>query len=245
MIKRKLMLSTGLSTLIFLTVINLGFAKTKGIPPVEEQALDRLNKSPRHGEWVTINAGRGDRVDAWLVYPERSDNAPVVIVIHEIFGLTDWIRAVADQIAAEGYIAIAPDLLSGKGPGGGGSMSVSNDDARGLIRHLEWDYLYAAEQPDLEAAVVYYGVSPEKSRLSDIKAPVLGLYGGDDNRVNSTIPAADEEMKRLGKRYEYELFSGAGHGFLRNQNGREGANMKAAQSAWPRMVEFLNEQLGK
>jgi carboxymethylenebutenolidase len=202
MIKRKLMLSTGLSTLIFLTVINLGFAKTKGIPPVEEQALDRLNKSPRHGEWVTINAGRGDRVDAWLVYPERSDNAPVVIVIHEIFGLTDWIRAVADQIAAEGYIAIAPDLLSGKGPGGGGSMSVSNDDARGLIRHLEWDeivrrldasakyatnlsaatskfgsigfcwgggtsYLYAAEQPDLEAAVVYYGVSPEKSRLSD------------------------------------------------------------------------------
>jgi carboxymethylenebutenolidase len=52
-------------------------------------------------------------------------------------------------------------------------------------------------------------------------------------------------MKRLGKRYEYELFSGAGHGFLRNQNGREGANMKAAQSAWPRMVEFLNEQLGK
>jgi carboxymethylenebutenolidase len=280
MIKRKLMLSTGLSTLIFLTVINLGFAKTKGIPPVEEQALDRLNKSPRHGEWVTINAGRGDRVDAWLVYPERSDNAPVVIVIHEIFGLTDWIRAVADQIAAEGYIAIAPDLLSGKGPGGGGSMSVSNDDARGLIRHLEWNeivrrldasakyatnlsaatskfgsigfcwgggtsYLYAAEQPDLEAAVVYYGVSPEKSRLSDIKAPVLGLYGGDDNRVNSTIPAADEEMKRLGKRYEYELFSGAGHGFLRNQNGREGANMKAAQSAWPRMVEFLNEQLGK
>jgi carboxymethylenebutenolidase len=280
MIKRKLMLSTGLSTLIFLTVINLGFAKTKGIPPVEEQALDRLNKSPRHGEWVTINAGRGDRVDAWLVYPERSDNAPVVIVIHEIFGLTDWIRAVADQIAAEGYIAIAPDLLSGKGPGGGGSMSVSNDDARGLIRHLEWDeivrrldasakyatnlsaatskfgsigfcwgggtsYLYAAEQPDLEAAVVYYGVSPEKSRLSDIKAPVLGLYGGDDNRVNSTIPAADEEMKRLGKRYEYELFSGAGHGFLRNQNGREGANIKAAQSAWPRMVEFLNEQLGK
>ena len=278
MTKRKLMISTGLSILILLTGINMGFSKTKGIPPVEEQALDRLNKSPRHGEWVTIDAGMGDMVDAWLVYPERSDNAPVVIVIHEIFGLTDWIRAVADQMAAEGYIAIAPDLLSGKGPDGRGSRSVSNDDARGLIRNLEWSeivrrldaaaqyatnlpaakskfgsigfcwgggtsYLYAAEQPDLDAAVVYYGVSPERGRLSDIKAPVLGLYGGDDNRVNSTIPAAEEEMKRLGKRYEYELFSGAGHGFLRNQNGRSGANMKAAQSAWPKMVEFLNEEL--
>ena len=79
--------------------------------------------------------------------------------------------------------------------------------------------------------------------MSDIKAPVLGLYGGDDNRVNSTIPNAEKEMKRLGKRYEYELYDGAGHAFLRNQNGREGANLKAAQSAWPRMVRFLDEEL--
>jgi carboxymethylenebutenolidase len=72
----------------------------------------------------------------------------------------------------------------------------------------------------------------------------LGLYGADDNRVNSTIPAAEEEMRRLEKRYEYELYSGAGHAFLRNQAGKDGANLKATQRAWPRMVKFLQELLG-
>jgi carboxymethylenebutenolidase len=269
---------TGLPVLILLTGISTGFSQTSGFPPVEEQAMEVLNNSPRHGEWVTIDAGNGDMVDTWFVYPERSDNAPVVIVIHEIYGLTDWIRVVADQLAAEGFIAVAPDLLTGKGPGGRGTSSVTRDEARSLIRALVWDeivsrldavakyatglpaatgkfgtvgfcwgggtsYLYAAEQPGLDAAVVYYGVSPAKERLSDIKAPVLGLYGGDDNRVNSTIPDAEKEMRRLGKRYEYELYDGAGHAFLRNQNGREGANLKAAQNAWPRMVKFLNEEL--
>ena len=89
------------------------------LPAVEADAIIRLESSPRHGEWVTYDAGAGDKVDAWVVYPERSDDAPVVVVIHEIFGLTDWIRGVADQLASEGFIAIAPDLLSGKGPGGG------------------------------------------------------------------------------------------------------------------------------
>ena len=74
---------------------------------------------------------------------------------------------------------------------------------------------------------------------------MLGLYGGDDARVNSTIPAAEEEMNRLGKRYEYEIFEGAGHGFLRQQSGREGANMLATEKAWPRTVAFLKAELGE
>ena len=276
---RKVLFSIGILTVVFLSGMSIGFSQTVGLPPTEEQAMDRLNKSPRHGEWVTVDAGKGDMVDAWLVYPERSDNAPVVIVIHEIYGLTDWIRAVADQMAAEGFIAIAPDLLSGKGTGGKGTRSVSRDDARMLIQELSWSeivrrldataqyatalpaatkkfgvvgfcwgggisFSYATEQPDLDAAVVYYGVSPDTVKLVDIKAPILGLYGGNDNRVNSTIPAADAEMKRLGKRYEYELYNGAGHAFLRNQAGQNGANLKATQSAWPRMVKFLRETLG-
>lgn len=276
---RKVLFSIGILTVVFLSGMSIGFSQTVGLPPTEELAMDRLNKSPRHGEWVTVDAGKGDMVDAWLVYPERSDNAPVVIVIHEIYGLTDWIRAVADQMAAEGFIAIAPDLLSGKGTGGKGTRSVSRDDARMLIQELSWSeivrrldataqyatalpaatkkfgvvgfcwgggisFSYATEQPDLDAAVVYYGVSPDTVKLVDIKAPILGLYGGNDNRVNSTIPAADAEMKRLGKRYEYELYNGAGHAFLRNQAGQNGANLKATQSAWPRMVKFLRETLG-
>jgi len=256
-----------------------GFSQTVAIPPAEDQVLDRLNRSPRHGEWVVVDAGSGDAVDAWLVYPERSDNAPVVVVIHEIYGLTDWIRAVADHMAAEGFIAIAPDLLSGKGPGGKGSSSVSKDDARRMVRELSWEeitrrldataryatslpaatkkvgtvgfcwgggtsFRYATEKPDLDAAVVYYGVSPEKETLAGVRAPVLGLYGGGDQRVNATIPQAESEMNRLGNRFEYEIYSGAGHAFLRNQSGKNGVNLKAAEKAWPRMVRFLQDTLG-
>ncbi len=112
-------------------------AAAQSLPASGDEALGRLDASPRHGEWVTYDAGGGDRVTAWVVHPERSDPAPVVVVIHEIYGLTDWIRAVADQLAAEGFLAIAPDLLSGKGPGGGGTDSVDQQGAVRLIRTLD------------------------------------------------------------------------------------------------------------
>ncbi|UCF20781.1 MAG: dienelactone hydrolase family protein [Gemmatimonadota bacterium] len=250
-----------------------------GLPADADGAQARLDTSPRHGEWVKYEAGEGDSVSAWVVYPERSDRAPVVIVIHEIYGLTDWIRAVADQLAAEGFVAIAPDLLSGKGPDGGGTESVDRDGAVQLVRGLDRDevnrrldgavqyatslpaarpefasmgfcwggstsFLYATAQPDLDAAVVYYGTSPAAEPLAHVEAPVLGLYGGDDARVNATIAPAEEEMKRLEKRYEYAVYEGAGHGFLRQQQGREGANMRATEQAWPRTVAFLKAELG-
>jgi carboxymethylenebutenolidase len=97
----------------------------------------------------------------------------------------------------------------------------------------------------LSAAVVYYGSSPETPLLAKVKAPVLGLYGADDARVNQTIPAADTEMKKLGKVFQTEIYPGAGHGFLRQQEGREGANAKAAAKAWPRTVAFLREYVGR
>ena len=232
-------------------------------PPADgDTAKERLLASPRHGEWVTYDAAGGDRVDAYVAYPERRDAAPVIIVIHEIFGLSDWVRSVADQFAAEGFIAIAPDFLSGKAPGGKGSSSVDADAARGLIRDVDaaeivrrldgaakyatslpaaakqfgvvgycWgggiSFSYATQNPDLGAAVVFYGTSPPTETLASVKAPVLGLYGGSDNRVNATIPDAQAEMKRLGKRYEVEIYDGAGHGFLRNQAGQDGANKTA------------------
>src|SRR4051794_15508534 len=79
----------------------------------QDWAKERLNASPRHGEWVEYNSG--DRsLKAFVVYPERKEKAPVVLVIHEIFGLTDWVRGVCDQLAENGVIAIAPDLLTGQ-----------------------------------------------------------------------------------------------------------------------------------
>ncbi|MGD0724589.1 MAG: dienelactone hydrolase family protein [Spirochaetia bacterium] len=271
----------GVSTALFICVIlfgtaGLGFTQAAGLPPAEGGAKDRLMTSPRHGEWTHVNAGAGDSVDAWVVYPERPDRAPVVIVIHEIFGLSDWVRAVADQFAAEGFIAIAPDLLSGKAPGGKGSAAVDSDSARQLISQLQnseivrrlnavaayaaalpastgeyavvgfcWgggiSFSYATEQP---AAVVCYGTAPDAQALGRIRAPVLGLYGGSDARVDATIPAAEAEMKKLGKRYDYEIFDGAGHAFFRAQDGQAGANLRATRKGWPRMVQFLKQSFG-
>ncbi len=251
----------------------------QSLPASDDTARARLNASPRHGEWVKVESG-GDTINAWVVYPERSDRAPVVLVIHELYGLTDWIRSVADQLAAEGYIAIAPDILTGKGPGGGGTESVDRDGAVALVMALDrsavvvrlnavaryatslpaaqdkwasvgfcWggstSFAYAAAQPNLSAAVVYYGSSPSAEALARIQVPVLALYGGDDARVNKTIPAAQTEMKRLGKSYQPEIYDGAGHGFLRAQEARDGANMRASEQAWPETIGFLRKELGR
>lgn len=268
-----------LSILMATAVASPNLGESQEFPPDEEGAVAHLDASPRHGEWVDYDAGDGDKVRAWVVYPERAEKAPVVIVIHEIYALTDWIRGVADQLAAEGFIAIAPDLISGKGPDGGGSESVDRQGAVALIRALDpqevtrrlkaaatyatglpsateavgvvgycWggstSFRMATEWPELGGAVVYYGGSPAVETLSAVETPVLGLYGGDDARVNATIPDAQAEMERLGKFYEVNIYPGAGHGFLRQQAGREGANMEATRAAWPRTIAFFKEQLG-
>jgi carboxymethylenebutenolidase len=255
-----------------------GPAQGQALPPDEEGAVAHLDASPRHGEWVDYNAGDGDMVRAWVVYPERADAAPVVIVIHEIYALTDWIRAVADQLAAEGFIAIAPDLLSGKAPGGGGSESVDRQGAVALIRELDeqevtrrlkaagaygtalpaatsvvgvvgycWggttSFRMATEWPELAGAVVYYGSSPAAAALEAVQTPILGLYGGADARVNATIPEAQAALDGMGKSYEVHIFDGAGHGFLRQQSGQEGANMEATRTAWARTIAFFKEHL--
>src|SRR6266498_562246 len=112
-------------------------ARDESLPPSEQQAKAVLEKSPRHGELVDVKMPTGAPVKTWVVYPERKDKAGVVIIIHEIYGLSDWIRGVADQLAREGFIAVAPDLITGKGPNGGGTDSLSSrDDVVKLIRGL-------------------------------------------------------------------------------------------------------------
>jgi carboxymethylenebutenolidase len=94
----------------------------------QDWAKTILDKSPRHQEWVKVKYG-SRTVDAFVVYPEVSHKAPVVLLIHEIFGLSDWARSMADDIAAMGYIVIAPDLLSGFGPNGGGTGAFPDQQA--------------------------------------------------------------------------------------------------------------------
>jgi carboxymethylenebutenolidase len=248
--------------------------------PSAETAGQQLKDSPRHGEWVDIDLpGEPAKLHTWVVYPESKDKAPVVLVIHEIFGMTDWVRAVADQLAAEGFVAVAPDLLSGKGPGGGNADAFQGDAARAAVSkfapedvakrldaardyavHLPaatdkvgvigfcWgggmSFMYATHQPKLSAAVVYYGTPPkDPGALARIACPVIGFYGGDDARVTATVKPTEQRMKDAGKSYAPHVYDGAGHGFLRQQSGRDGANAKAADQAWPATVEFLRKSL--
>src|SRR5215203_2339910 len=99
------------------------------IPASATTVAERLAKSPRHGEYAMIRTGPSDSVRAWVVYPERSSKAPVIVVVHEIFGLSAWVRGVADQLAADGFIAIAPDLLTGKVPLVPGTDTVASQAA--------------------------------------------------------------------------------------------------------------------
>src|SRR6266704_3051769 len=92
----------------------------------QEWAKPRLEKSPRHLEWVKVKHGQRE-VNCFIAFPEVKEKATAVIVIHEIFGLTDWVRGVTDQLAEAGYIAIAPDLLSGAAPGGGGTAELGGN----------------------------------------------------------------------------------------------------------------------
>jgi carboxymethylenebutenolidase len=83
---------------------------TQTLPPLPEQALATIERSPRHGEWVGVEHMASSVTRVWLTYPERRDKAPVVLVLHRLGELDDWTRAVVDQLAANGYIAVAPEL---------------------------------------------------------------------------------------------------------------------------------------
>jgi carboxymethylenebutenolidase len=103
----------------------------------------------------------------------------------------------------------------------------------------------AASDPSLGAAVAYYGAAPyQRVNMANTKAPVLALYGENDARVNATIPAADSVLGGAGARFERETYPGAGHGFLRQQGGQNGANLAAARAAWPRTIGWFRQHLG-
>jgi carboxymethylenebutenolidase len=253
--------------------------RNESLPPDADSAKEQLSKSPRHAEWVDIKVEGMPPIKSFVVYPERGTKAPVVLVIHEIFGLSDWVRGVSDQLAKEGFIAIAPDFLSGRGPKGGGSDELGSDGSTKEISKVTQDdrnrildaamaygktlpsstgktatigfcwgggtsFSYALYQPALTAAVSYYGPMPsDPAPYAHAKPPIMGLYGGVDERVNANIPIAERELVKAGVTYLPNVFDGAGHGFLRQQSGQNGANMTATERAWPRTMGFLHQYL--
>ena len=139
----------------------------------QEWAKQRLAKSPRHQEWVEIKNGTRE-VNSFVVYPENKNKATAVIVIHEIFGMSDWVQSLTDQLAEAGYVAIAPDLLSGMGPNGGGTSSLTGNAVGQAIRDLPPDQITA----DLNAVADYIGKVP----ASNGKIVVTGYcWGGSQS----------------------------------------------------------------
>lgn len=226
-----------------------------------------------HGEFVAIPNAAGDTVRAYVAYPERQGRAPALIVIHEIFGLTEWEPSVADDFAAKGYVAIAPDLLSSRY----GSTAALGDSARQMmgtlrgedvVRDLDavdawvraqpatradrvgvigfcWGggtvWRYAAANPRLRAAVVCYGPLADTAMLSRVEAPVLGVYGENDGRVNNQLPDIIRRMEALGKPFTLDSYPGTGHGFLKP--GRRGHDTPAAAKARTDIDAFLTRHL--
>ena len=154
---------------------NANAAATPDSDSTENQdwAKQKLAKSPRHQEWVKVKNGTRE-VNSFVVYPENKNKATAVIVIHEIFGMSDWVQSLTDQLAEAGYVAIAPDLLSGMGPNGGGTSSLDRNAVGQAIRDLPPDQITA----DLNAVADYISKVP----ASNGKVVVTGYcWGGSQS----------------------------------------------------------------
>ena len=231
-------------------------------------------KMPTTSEWIYIKKG-ADSIRAYVASPVKSSLSPAIIVIHEIYGLTDWETTVAERLAKEGYIAIVPDLLSSKH----GKSPANEDEGRKLIGELEpervtadldatyrwlnrnvrvdqgnigtigfcWgggqSFRYATNNPNLRAVVVAYGPPPDTADMKRIKAPVLGIYGENDARINSSLPTVTAGMAKSGATFTSEVFPGTGHGFLKP--GRQGYDTPEREKAWKRILEFYRARLGR
>jgi len=241
---------------------------------VKDFGRDRLNSSPRHADWIDIKSG--DRtIKAFVVYPEAKNKTPAVLVISEIFGLTDWVRSLCDELAENGVIAIAPDLHGGKKfedldaarkatsdlpkervksdldatsdyvltkiPSCNGTVTVC-----GFCWGGGWAFRYATMNPRLKAAYSFYGVAIDSADdARKVACPVYGFYAEKDERVNATIPKAEELMKAAGKKYEPVIYKGAGHGFMRSGEPADPAvreaDKKARDEAWARWQNLLKQ----
>jgi carboxymethylenebutenolidase len=221
-----------------------------------------------HAEYVKYLSGR-DTITAYLAYPERPTPAPGVIVIHEIFGVSDFVRQTTEQLAKDGFVAIAPDLLSR-----GGGTPAAGDSARKLIVALPPDqvtadldgaqaylktlkavradaigvigfcwgggqsFRYATNNARLRAFVVCYGPSPRPEDIARIRAKGLGVYAENDARINTGLPETAAAIKQAAKDYQYSIYPGVGHGFLRAREKPE-----VADSAWSAVIRFFRAQL--
>ena len=248
--------------------------KLADLPAGVFTARSTLLKSNLKREFVDIPM-ENVKLHTWVEYPAGENKAPIVIVMQHGPGMDDWQRALADQLAQQGFIAIAADLHSGLGPHGGNYDSFQGTDdvmratarltgdemmrryksardwglksqrANGKVATIGFcmgggnSFRFVSEVLETDAAVVYYGNTPDEATLARIKAPVLAFYGEDDARVTAQAEPTAATMKRLGKAFEYYVYPHATHGFLEFQD--LAGNPAATSDSWRRTITFLKE----
>jgi carboxymethylenebutenolidase len=203
---------------------------TLGALHAQDWARARLEKSPRHRERVVVKHD-GREVATLVVYPETKDKKPVVLLIHDS-GVTDWFESFADQVAAMGYVVLAPNLLSGTGPpfdkrvtadlnavaDYGIRLPASNGTL--FVAGIGWggteSFRFAADRSDVAAALVFCGASPDKDSIARIKGSVFGFYAASDSRVDVTVPPAQAAAKAADVVFEAVTYDGVGPGFMQS-----------------------------
>lgn len=211
----------------------LSLAATTQTLHAQDWAKARLDASPRHHEYVTLKHDNRT-LQAFVVYPEVHNKASVVILIHEIFGLSDWAREMADEIAAKGYIVIAPDLLSGHGPNGGGSAEIpSQDDRVKAVSALDPNEVLA----DLDSAADY----AQKIPAANGKIAVAGFCWGGSKSF-----AFAAHRKGLSAAFVFygtapsdvSTITAPVYGFYASEDARVGATLPATTEAMKAAGKF-------
>jgi carboxymethylenebutenolidase len=261
----------------FFVALSLCFAMSCKQQNKENNQQEELGESPRHHEWVDFKREDGTVMKAFVAYPEVSEAADAVVVIHENRGLNDWARSFADELAQKGYLVIAPDLISNTVEGVEKTTDFTNTDlARQAIYDLDPDavtadlnavfeyikedpastgtvsvagfcwggsnsFRFATNQTELKNSFVFYGTAPTNSEdLARINCPVYGFYGGNDNRVNSTLKTTQTQMDSLGHFFEPVIYEEATHAFMRKgAQTEEGPDKVAHDKAWERLLALL------
>jgi carboxymethylenebutenolidase len=250
------------AALALLPLLENDYAHAQQVPPDDPRLRSERVSYP----------GAAGPVAAYLARPRGDARAPAVIVVHENRGLSPHIEDVARRFAAAGFVALAPDLLSPLGgtpkdddrarqmtgeldP----STTVGNlkaatawlarrPDATGKVGAVGFCWgggvvnQLAVAEPDLDAAVVFYGTSPKPEQVPGIKAPLLLHYAGLDERVNQSVPAYEQALKAAGKEYTLYRYEGVNHAF-HNDVGGARYNEQAAKLAWQRTLDFLKQKL--
>jgi carboxymethylenebutenolidase len=216
--------------------------------------------------------GEGTELDALFARPKGDGPYPAIIVIHENMGIDaqndtagPHFDDLSRRFARQGFVAVAPNFYQrGGGPEAnpGGRVQQDIKAIMGWLKsqpYVKKDGIgtvgfcwgggmsidAAIENPDLGAAVIFYGRTPENAEdIQKVTCPVLGFYGGEDERINAGIPKLEGAMQQYGKSFEKMIYPGAGHAFFNERKG-DRHDAKAAEDAWERMLNFFNTALRK